>query len=429
MASPRSFVDGALAQGLPSLANFAAALWLVGRGGLAEFGVYSFLFTLSALVSAVQRPLVSLPMSVFAARSRTVDHYADFFTFHAVALVVGGLVATLAGLALDAPVAAFAAYVVAQQCREFVKSYLFSTHDRRRAMWTELVAAAAFVGTMGAFDVAGRLDAAGVLWAGAAGAATFFVPWARCRADLERRRRRRFRWRRYPGIWRFAKWSVAGALANEVGTRSYNYIVAASGAFELLGLINFVRQLYSPVQLLSSAWSQISLPVQREHYLAARHAAARRLRVTAQAGFAVVTLGWAAALALGMPLLHRWKPELDSPLMPALLVSWCLYYLVDGQLVLHVVEFHLRKRFRYLFTTGFACAVAMLAVAAPIVVWSDPEWLVAATVVLNVALLAAYVRELARLDATGDPVSPADTRTGVGAGGGADPDGKVPVTV
>ena len=406
MASRRSFAEGALAQGLPSAANFAAALWLVGRGGLAEFGLYSFLFTLSMLVVAVQRPLVSLPMGVFA-RSRTVDHYADFFTFHLVALVAGAAVAALVGAALHAPVAAFVAHTAAQQCREFVKSWLFSTHERGRAMRVELAATAAFLAAMAAFDAAGALTASSVLFAGAAGAATFAVPWVSGRRDLESRRRRRFRWRRYRGIWRHAKWSVAGAFANEVATRSYTYIVAAFGAFELLGLINFVRQLYAPIQLLGSAWSQISLPVQREHYLAGRAGAACRLRARAQVGFVVATLGWGAVLGLGSPLMHGWKAELDSPLLPALLMLWCLYYLVDGQVTLYVVEFHLRRRFRYLFGTGLACAVAMLALAVPIVRWADPTWLVGATAVLNLALLAAYASELSRLDASVSRISPA----------------------
>ncbi len=76
----RSFVAGALAQGLPSLTNFLAAMWLIKQTSFASFGFYSLLFAISAFITGLQRPLVSLPMSVFATRRHLADHYADFFT-------------------------------------------------------------------------------------------------------------------------------------------------------------------------------------------------------------------------------------------------------------------------------------------------------------------------------------------------------------
>ena len=392
----RSVLEGGLAQGLPSLLNFIVALWLISRGSLEEFGVYSFLFAVSALISGVQRPLVSLPMSVFATRSHVADHYADFFTFHLVALAAGLLVAALVGVALHAPEVAFVLYAVSQQCREFVKTYLFSVQERRAAMHVEVIASVVFLALMGSFHLAGDVSVSSALLVGAGSASTFVWPWLRIRRRLERQRRRRFRWKRYLYIWRFAKWSVAGALANEVTTRSYNYLVAWFAGFELLGLINFVRQLYAPVQLLSNAWSQISLPVQREHYVSERPEAARRMHMLASAGFVAVTLGWTAALYLATPLMQRWKSDLDTPLLPVLLALWCVYYLIDCQLILYLVEFHLRRRFRFLFNTGFACAVATLAISVPVVLWLPETWLVGVASMLNAALLLVYFTTLRR---------------------------------
>lgn len=402
MKHQRSFVAGALAQGLPSLTNFLAAMWLVKQTGFVSFGFYSLLFAVSALITGLQRPLVSLPMSVFATRRHVVDHYADFYTFHLVTLFLGAVVSLTVAVVLRAPMLAFVAYVLTQQLREFVKTYQFSVHDRSAAMRYELLASAIFLSMLTMFQLNHQVDVATTLLSGAAGSVVFLWPWVRTRAALQAKRRRRFRWKRYLYIWRDVRWSVAGALANEATTRSYNYIVAILGGFELLGLINFVRQLYAPIQLASNAWSQISLPVQREHYVQNRAASARKLRLTARFGFLVITLVWSLALYLAIPLMQSWKGELSTPLLPVLLALWCVYYLVDSQIILYSIEFHLRRQFLYLFKTGAVCAVLMLLLSVPVVLWLSEPWLVAVAALLNAGLLAVYFGKLVSEEAMGD---------------------------
>ncbi|ASJ70992.1 hypothetical protein [Granulosicoccus antarcticus] len=399
MNQHRSFVAGALAQGLPSLTNFMAAMWLIKQTSFISFGFYSLLFAISGLIVALQRPLVSLPMSVFATRRHVADHYADFYTFHLVTLVLGVVVSLIIAFIMKAPTLAFVAYVFTQQLREFVKTYQFSVHDRSAAMRYELAASLIFFSVFAWFQLYHRVDVASTLLSSAAGAAVFLLPWIRSRAALQKKRRRRFRWKRYLYIWRDVRWSVAGALANEATTRSYNYIVAILGGFELLGLINFVRQLYAPIQLISNAWSQISLPVQREHYVHNRAASARKLRLMARLGFLIITLGWSLALYLAMPLMQSWKSELDTPLLPVLLVLWCAYYIVDSQVILYSVEFHLRRQFHYLFKTGAICAVLTLLLSIPVVLWLSEPWLVAVSTLLNAGLLVIYFANLVHEEA------------------------------
>lgn len=395
----RSYVAGALAQGLPSITNFLAAMWLIKQTSFQSFGFYSLLFAISTLITALQRPLVSLPMTVFATRRHVADHYADFFTFHLVTLVLGAIVSLSIAVVLNAPIPAFVAYVLTQQLREFVKTYQFSVQDRSAAMRYELVASVVFIAMLSAFQLNHRVDVATTLLSGAAGALVFLLPWIRSRAVLVAERRRRFRWRRYLYIWRDVRWSVAGALANEATTRSYNYIVAILGGFELLGMINFVRQLYAPIQLTSNAWSQISLPVQREHYVQNRAASARLLRLRARFGFLIITLSWALLLYLAIPLMQSWKSELNTPLLPVLLALWCVYYLVDSQIILYSVEFHLRRQFQYLFKTGAVCAVLMLLLSVPVMLWLSEPWLVAVAALLNAGLLVVYSGKLVNEEA------------------------------
>ena len=402
MNKQRSFVAGALAQGLPSLSNFLAAMWLVKQTSFESFGFYSLLFAISGLITALQRPLVSLPMSVFATRRYPADHYADFYTFHLVTLVLGAIVSLSIALLLQAPVLAFVAYVLTQQFREFVKTYLFSVHNRGAAMRYELVASLIFMSMIVVFQLYFQVDVATTLLSAAAGAAVFIVPWIRCRTALLARRRRRFRWKRYLYIWRDVRWSVAGALANEATTRSYNYIVALLGGFELLGLINFVRQLYAPIQLTSNAWSQISLPVQREHYVQNRAASARQLRLRARVGFLVITLIWSLTLYLAIPMMQSWKSELSTPLLPILLALWCIYYIVDSQIILYSIEFHLRRQFHYLFKTGAVCAVLMLLLSVPVMLWLSEPWLVGVAALLNAGLLAVYFGKLVNEERSAD---------------------------
>ena len=178
---------------------------------------------------------------------------------------------------------------------------------------------------------------------------------------------------------------------NELTTRSYNYIVAVFAGYEVLGLINFIRQTFSPIQLLSSSWSQISLPVMREYYAARQLAQTQRVRGWAQLGFLVVKIGWALVLYLGLPWLQRLQPELQSVLVPLLLVLWCAYFLIDGQMMLYRVELTVQRAFRYLFMSELACAICVVVLSLPTVYWVSEVWLVALTCVLNCALLAVYV--------------------------------------
>ncbi len=317
-------------------------------------------------------------------------------------LILGAVVSVLIAVILKAPILAFVPYVLTQQVREFVKTYQFSVHDRSAAMRCELAASLIFLFMITMFQFYHRVDVATTLISGAAGAAVFLLPWVRSRAALQAKRRRRFRWKRYLYIWRDVRWSVAGALANEATTRSYNYIVAILGGFELLGLINFVRQLYAPIQLTSNAWSQISLPVQREHYVQNRAASARKLRLIARLGFLVITLAWSLILYLAIPLMQSWKSELNTPLLPVLLALWCAYYLVDSQIILYSIEFHLRRQFLYLFKTGAVCAVLTLLFSVPVMLWLSEPWLVAVAALLNTGLLAFYFGKLVDEEAMGN---------------------------
>lgn len=406
ISKARSFIDGALAQGLPSAMNFIAAIWLVWQGSVAEFGTYSLLFAVSGLISAVQRPLVSLPMNVFAARSHTADHYADFFRFHRVSLLVGSLAAVAFAAAISAPVLAFGFFALAQLFREFVKSYLYCVHARREAMLAEVIASVVFLAVMSGAHISGRMSVSAVLLATALGAMVFAVIWLRIRRDVESRRRRRFRWKRYRFIWRYARWSVAGVATNEVTTRSYNYIVAVFAGYELLGLINFIRQTFSPIQLLSASWSQICLPVMREYYAARATARTLQVRRYAQIGFLAVTIAWALVLAVGLPWLQKLQPDLNSPLVPLLLVLWCLYFLLDGQIMLYRVELTVQKAFRYLFVTELVCAVAVVLLSLPTVYWLSEVWLVALTCVLNFGLLVVYALRFRQTPSAASAASP-----------------------
>ncbi len=391
-AKARSFLEGALAQGLPSAMNFIAAIWLVWQGSVAEFGTYSLLFAVAGLIAAVQRPLVSLPMNVFATRSHTADHYADFFHFHGISVVVGTLAALAFAAAIGAPVLAFGFFACSQLFREFVKSYLFCTHARREAMQAEAIASLAFLLAMGVAHVSGRISVSSVLVSSAIGATVFAALWLQIRDDVENRRRRRFRWKRYRFIWRYSRWSVAGVGTNEITTRSYNYIVAIFAGYELLGLINFIRQTFSPIQLLSSSWSQICLPVMREYYVAKAQPRILKVRRYAQLGFAGVTATWALALYIGFPWLQQLQPDLNSPLVPLLLLLWCLYFLIDGQIMLYRVELTVQKAFRYLFATELVCAACVVVLSLPTVYLLSEEWLVALTCALNLGLLVVYAR-------------------------------------
>jgi O-antigen/teichoic acid export membrane protein len=285
---------------------------------------------------------------------------------------------------------------VCQQGREFIKTYLFSVQQRQLAMWVELTASLLFLAFMVFLHLNAGIGVAGVLLAGAIGASSYFYLWIKIKRELDQQRRRRFRLMRYRVIWRQAKWSLAGAVANEVTTRSYNYLIAWFGGFELLGLINFIRQLFSPIQLLSNAWSQISLPVQRDHYVANRIQDAQRLRAMAQTGFAAVTVAWALILYISAPYLQEMKSELHSPLVPLLLLLWCIYYLIDCQLVLFRIEFHVKKLFRYLFEVEFISAIIIIALSVPMVRWLPETWLVGLAATVNGCVLLSYIRKFRR---------------------------------
>ena len=50
--------------------------------------------------------------------------------------------------------------------------------------------------------------------------------------------------------------------------------------------------------------------------------------------------------------MQSWKSDLSTPLLPVLLALWCIYYLVDSQIILYSIGFHLRRQFYYLLKSG-----------------------------------------------------------------------------
>ncbi len=92
--------------------------------------------------------------------------------------------------------------------------------------------------------------------------------------------------------------------------------------------------------------------MRRKHYVQKRAASARQIRLSVRLGFLIIALAWSLMLNLANPLMQSWKSDLSTPLLPVLLALWCIYYLVDSQIILYSIGFHLRRQFYYLLKSG-----------------------------------------------------------------------------
>jgi O-antigen/teichoic acid export membrane protein len=401
MIKPNSrIIRAGLSQGLPSLLTFVSALWLLWQTSLAEFGLYSLLFAITRLIIAVQAPLITMPMNVLAKQRFSIDHYADFFNFHTVALGAG-LVSSLLIATLFFPDdlqarSAFMLFVLAQLTREFIKSYFFSTHNVESALKLESYTAAVFLLALiiGHFTFPASLKT--VLFAGAIAGLVPALYWALSHHYLNQHRRRRFKWKRYLFVWKISKWSLAGAISNEIVARSYNYLVALFGGYELLGIINFSRQLFAPLQLLSNSWMQIGIPLMREHYSNSNVSGILGLRKSSQLVLAACSAAWTATIWLALPWISAIVPDGDLSLMGQLTILWGFYYLVEFQLIIYRIEIQVLLWFRWLFLTELVIAALTIVFTPLVLKLGEPSQLIALGFLLNLFLWTVYYRRFTK---------------------------------
>lgn len=300
----------AVDQGLISVANFLATLYLARMVNPTELGVYGVGFTTLRLVRSFQEGLTIQPMNAFGAALKGDEfrRYATSTSLIQVALAVGSAfaVAVLGTILTDlgndvAGPAIFSLWFcfLFWQLQEYIRRILYVRGHVLDAMLNTALANGVRLGVMIWWGSQGNLSGIAGLNAIAWGSLVALAPgiwqtrayWTRQVSDVLDV------WKKN---WDFGRWVLGGVLANWVSVEFYPVLTAGMISFAAAGAYRALQNLVAPVHLLLRAVDTFLTPrAARQYSLNGYRSLSRILRLTYLfAGVPILSL-------LGLAVLFR----------------------------------------------------------------------------------------------------------------------------
>lgn len=366
-----------LDQGLLSAGNMGLQIYLIRSLAAERYGEFALWQGLSLLLITVQNALVLTPLSVAVAAEGgvTARERALFSTLNRMLVGVVLLGAAAAAAILSAPDqppwhaplgAVFLATALLQQYSRGLAFAGLAPHIVLGSDALYVVAAAAILGLLHLAGVSLTLD--GCLGALAAAAAAAAVAGLLKQGAAGRSLPPGQALVRYRAIWRETRWALLGAMAWELQTRSYIYVVTLASGSAAVAELYAGQVLVRPVSLLFASWSNLARP----QFAAARHrsgvAGMSRLVAVSWLALTLVAVAYFAALWLFWPLIRRLVYGGDYGGVGSIVTGWAV---IGGFVAIRTVfsvALQARRDFRRLsFATlwgsifGLAGAVAILA--------------------------------------------------------------------
>jgi len=266
----------AVDQGLISVANFFATLYLARMVSPTELGVYGVGFTSLRLVRSFQEGLTIQPMNAFGAALEGDDfrRYATGTSLiqlllaagSAVAVAVAGKVLTDLGNDTAGP-AIFALWFsfLFWQLQEYLRRILYVRGKVLDAMLNTALANGVRIGVLLWWGSRGGLSGVAGLNAIAWGSLVALFPgiW----------QTRSYWTRRVGGIlevwlqnWAFGRWVLGGILANWVAVEFYPVLTAGMISFAAAGAYRALQNLVAPIHLLLRATDTFLTPRAARQY-------------------------------------------------------------------------------------------------------------------------------------------------------------------
>ena len=257
-------------QGIISVTNFIAAVYLARAVDPTEFGVYAVGFLMTRFVRAIQDGLVVQPLNAlgavldrrafqeYAANTGLIQVLLALFSAFAAAFIGWGL--TLLGNDVAGPTV-FALWFVllTWQLQEFIRRAFYTRSEVPKAVFNTTLASAIRLGVLwwwssrGALNGKAGLDAIG--W-GAVAAVLLGLWQVR---GYWAWRNIRF-WETLRKNWEFGGWIMGGSLANWVAAELYPLLAAGLISFAAAGAYRALQNLVAPVHVLLRATDTFFTP-------------------------------------------------------------------------------------------------------------------------------------------------------------------------
>ncbi len=286
-ASARIGYLAAVDQGLISVTNFLASLYLARQVSPTEFGVYAVGFLALHLVRAVQEGLVVQPLSALGAAMDLREFRPYASTSALFQLLLAGSIAGLAaaagwvftGLGNDtAGPGLFALWFMflTWQPQEYIRRAFYARGQVAAAVVNTALASVVrlvflvWVGNRGTLAGISGLDAIG--WG--ALAALFPGLWQSRAYWTWRLAGLRATWLRN---WRFGRWVLGGTLANWMAMELYPILTAGMVSFAAAGAYRAMQNPVAPVHVLLRAVDTMLTPVAARTFAERGYPGVRRL--------------------------------------------------------------------------------------------------------------------------------------------------------
>ena len=373
-------------QGLISLANFLATVFLARVVTPTQLGVYGVGFTSLRLVRSLQEGLTIQPVNTFGPGMDAVEfrRYATSTSLMQVGLaLVTSAAAALLGWWLTitgndtAGPAVFSLWFafLFWQLQEYVRRLLYTRGDVFNAVVNTALANGLRLGVMAWYLKEGQLDGIAGLNAIAWGSIGALIPglWQTRRYWTFHLTGLRSYWRRN---WEFGRWILGGTLANWVAAEFYPVLTAGMISFAAAGAYRALQNLVAPIHLLLRAIDTFLTPRAARLYQQQGQPALRRTLRLIYLASGIPILGMLAiALIFPTALLHALYGDTyvaysaGMSLMALFYALWFAYWPL--QIVLKAAQ-----RSRPIFTSNLAAMLVMFTVG----IWMITRWGVYGTI-------------------------------------------------
>lgn len=369
-------------QGIISLANFAASIFLARVAAITEFGIFSVGLDAVHLVRAVQEGLIITPLNTYGAPMEH-DEFKRYVStsglfqlilvaLSAIAAAALGYVLTITGNNKAGP-AIFSLWFLFStwQLQEFVRRVLYTRGRVGSAILNTIITNVVRLAYMVWINARGQLNGIeglnAVAWGSLVGVVLGIwqgrTYWTRHLLDPLQT------WLR---DWKFGRWMLGGTIASWMTLEFYPIFALASGmvTFAAAGAYNAIQNLVAPIHLLLRATDTFLMPHSAKEYARNGQKGTRRSMNLAYIFTGIPIAGMLILVSVfAKPLLHLLYGDTYTgfaagvPLMAIFYFLWFLYWPLQ-------VAFKSSHSSRPIFIANMAAVVSMFTVG----LWAIYRW-------------------------------------------------------
>ncbi len=417
-------------QGLISLSNFLAGIYLARLLDPTQFGVYAVGFLLLHGVGAIQEGVFLQPMSTLGAMmdSRRFGRYLSAIgllqiaeaVVTALAVAVGGWILTALGNDTAGPTLFGLWFVfLVWQPQEYLRRLFYPGRKLGQAVVNTALASVVRLGVLWWFGSSGRLTGISGMDAIAWGSLAA-IPLGLWQARSYWTRRSLAVGEAAKENWAFGRWVLGGQLASWVSLEVYPILAAGLVSFAAAGAYRAVQTLVAPVHVVIAALDPFLTPRAARAETRVGRAALRRVLRLAFLALGIPVLGYLILVSVAAPrLLQLLFGDKYLAYAPAVAL-FCVQYGLWFAYFPYQVGLKALQRTRPIFLAHGLAIVAMMTLGIGLVSWLGVYGAVLGQVINGLIALVVIARAWFRESrVVADP--PARQLSGEGTSGHGSP--------